>query len=323
MKNLTFMFRLLIILSIFTFYNLFHLKQFNSGYKQLKWYNFSIHYSNILRKTPLFFRNNTQDTLLLNIKSKRYSNILHQKPTYAINNTYDTILLDIKSKGIQHCLFINLDHRKDRLNDFTTQMNSSGLVCTRVTGVKPTQESHQTLLNTCYDDKICPGQLGCQLSHLKVVDLAIKNKWNHVAIFEDDFIFRSFFSAKHLQIMVESIIQKFPYWAVIGLSLNIGSQTITDNHVHEQYPHVKSTLVHDAQTTGGLIFRNTSILQRYRDLISLENCDVRKDYQTAIDQCMKPMQKEFHWIGMHPQIGTQKASFSDIEQMEVNYQLTR
>ena len=83
MKNLTFMFRLLIILSMFTFYNLIYLKQINSGYKQLKWYNFSIqynymNYSNILRKTPPFSRNNTYDTLLLNIKSKRYSNLLHK-----------------------------------------------------------------------------------------------------------------------------------------------------------------------------------------------------------------------------------------------------
>jgi hypothetical protein len=231
--------------------------------------------------------------------------------------------------GIRHCLFINLDHRLDRLNQFLLQINASGISCERVEGVDPREKgaAFTDLLKSCFDDRACPGQLGCQLSHLKAVDLAIKRNWSHVAIFEDDFMFQPFFPASHLQPLVESVIQNTTEWSVIGLSLNIYSQTVLVYKPVFTTPdsdkQVKMTLIHDAQTTGGLIFRDTSTLRRYRDLISLENCDVRKDYHTAIDQCMKHMQRESTWIGFQPKIGTQRGSFSDIERANVQYGLAR
>ena len=33
------------------------------------------------------------------------------------------------------------------------------------------------------------GAQGCTFSHMKAIDLALQNKWNHVAVFEDDFEF--------------------------------------------------------------------------------------------------------------------------------------
>ena len=231
--------------------------------------------------------------------------------------------------GIHHCLFINLDHRVDRFNQFLSQINSSGISCERVEGVNPRENgtTFAELLKYCFDDRACPGQLGCQLSHLKAVDLAIERNWSHVAIFEDDFMFQPFFPASRLQPLVESVMLNTTQWSVIGLSLNIHSQTVFGHEPvftsTDRDKEVRTTLVHDAQTTGGLIFRDSAVLRRYRDLISLKNCDVRKDYYTAIDQCMKPMQRDTVWIGFQPQIGTQRASFSDIERVQVNYGLTR
>jgi GR25 family glycosyltransferase involved in LPS biosynthesis len=249
----------------------------------------------------------------------------HNKLTVNLTQPSELNLLP----GIRHCLFINLDHRLDRLNQFLLQINASGISCERVEGVDPREKgaAFTDLLKSCFDDRACPGQLGCQLSHLKAVDLAIKRNWSHVAIFEDDFMFQPFFPASHLQPLVESVIQNTTEWSVIGLSLNIYSQTVLVYKPVFTTPdsdkQVKMTLIHDAQTTGGLIFRDTSTLRRYRDLISLENCDVRKDYHTAIDQCMKPMQRESTWIGFQPQIGTQRGSFSDIERVDVQYGLAR
>ena len=230
--------------------------------------------------------------------------------------------------GIQHCLFINLNHRKDRLDHFLRQLNASGISCERVAGVNPAADGspHAELLKTCYDNRACPGQLGCQLSHLKAVDLCIAQNWTNVAIFEDDFMFQPFFLAADLQRLVEEITSRAPDWKVIGLSLNIGLQTIVGEpltFINAQHKPLRYTIIHNAQTTGGLLFRDTDVLRRYRFLISLEQCNVRKDYLTAIDTCMKPMQKEGLWVGLSPQIGTQMRSFSDIERHEVNYGLAR
>jgi GR25 family glycosyltransferase involved in LPS biosynthesis len=255
--------------------------------------------------------------------------LLRTKVEPSKNKTMHTKLALPPLQGIQHCLFINLDHRQDRLNHFLQQLKATGIACERVPGVNPAKKGdpHASLLSACYDQRVCPGQLGCQLSHLRAVDLAIARNWSHVAIFEDDFTFRPSFSSVDMQSLVESITLQVPHWRVIGLSLNIGSQTILGeplkfSSIHPHTP-LLPTIIHNAQTTGGLLFRDIEVLKRYRHLISLEECNVRKDYHTAIDQCMKPMQNEGVWVGLSPQIGTQMPSFSDIERMNVNYGLAR
>jgi hypothetical protein len=229
--------------------------------------------------------------------------------------------------GIEHCMFLNLDHRKDRLELFIRNMNSSGISCERIASINPRDESHNysEILSSCYDQHKCPGHLGCQLSHIKAVDVAIMNNWSNVAIFEDDFKFQPFFNGSQLHSLVNFITVNSPKWRVIGLSHNIIHDTVIESLPSLQFgqTYVRMTQINNAQTTGGLLFRDTEVLKRYRDLISLENCNVRKDNAIAIDQCMKPLQSEVLWVGLKPQIGTQISSFSDIEQMVVNYRLAR
>jgi hypothetical protein len=56
-----------------------------------------------------------------------------------------------------------------------------------------------------------------------------------------------------------------------------------------------------------------------RDIISPEKCHVKRDYNTAIDTCWHPLQRSTNWYGFSPQVGTQAASFSDIELRNVDY----
>ena len=230
----------------------------------------------------------------------KYSQTRKQHEQFTRFNAPRRIKMEIFT-GIEHCIFINLDHRTDRLEKFTETMNSSGIECERVASINPrdSARNYSELLRSCYDQHVCPGQLGCQLSHIKAVDMAILNNWSNVAIFEDDFKFQPFFDGSQLHSLVNFITLNSPNWRVIGLSLNIAHDTVIESLPSLQFgqTYVRMTQIHNAQTTGGLLFRDTEVLKRYRDLISLENCDVRKDYQTAIDQCMKPLQSEVLRVG--------------------------
>ena len=235
--------------------------------------------------------------------------------------------------GIQHCFFINMDHRKDRLDQFLSQMQPTGIQCQRVPAVniKAENQSFSRILETCFDNKVCPGRIGCQLSHLKALDFAIQRNLTRVIIFEDDFVFQPFFHASNLQPLVETVIQRHPGWDVLALSISVdlepGSETVVEGEPVFISPDgskgVKTSIIHSAQTSAGFMFRDSSVMKLYRSFINQENCDIRLSDATGIDKCMKPMQKQSLWIGLKPQIGIQKPSFSDIEHMNVNYKLAR
>tara|TARA_R100000388_G_C7243702_1_gene163326 strand:- start:2641 stop:3222 length:582 start_codon:yes stop_codon:yes gene_type:complete len=69
-------------------------------------------------------------------------------------------------------LYINLECRKDRNKEIIDELNKYKLHGERVEAIK-------------HDD----GYIGCALSHIKCLDIAIKRDYEEVIILEDDFIF--------------------------------------------------------------------------------------------------------------------------------------
>ena len=69
-------------------------------------------------------------------------------------------------------LYINLEKRKDRNNEIIEELNKYNLKGERVEATYYYQ-----------------GMIGCTLSHIKCLDIAIKNNYDKVCILEDDFIF--------------------------------------------------------------------------------------------------------------------------------------
>ena len=73
---------------------------------------------------------------------------------------------------IKHCLYINLESRKDRREHIEKELNSIGIIGIRFNAVK--------LQN---------GRIGCSMSHLKCLQIAKNNNWPYVMICEDDLLF--------------------------------------------------------------------------------------------------------------------------------------
>ena len=69
-------------------------------------------------------------------------------------------------------LYINLKHREDRNEEIIDELNKYNLTAERVEAIK-----HKD------------GYIGCALSHIKCLDIAIERNYEQVIILEDDFIF--------------------------------------------------------------------------------------------------------------------------------------
>ena len=80
-----------------------------------------------------------------------------------------------KIKGINsfdNYFYINLEHRTDRKESVVKQLSSVDLSGTRFNAVKMND-----------------GRVGCTISHIRCLELAKQNKWDHVLIVEDDILF--------------------------------------------------------------------------------------------------------------------------------------
>lgn len=234
------------------------------------------------------------------------------------------------SKKIK-AFIINLKHRQDRLQSIIKTMENMQFEYVIIDAIDPRLSEYSHLTNGCFDTEICIGQVGCQYSHIKALNESMKflmerenvdDSSYHIAIFEDDFILQPFVDPLYVKNAVMEAMNIIPDWEVIALSLNIISETImhTKNKVNLSSTFQASlTHVQIAQTTTAFIVKK-SIIPHI--LSSFVNCDVKKDYYTAIDQCWKHLQNSHKWIAFEPQLGTQSKSFSDIERVVVDYGIT-
>mmetsp|Transcript_43739 Transcript_43739/g.85422 ORF Transcript_43739/g.85422 Transcript_43739/m.85422 type:complete len:505 (+) Transcript_43739:63-1577(+) len=228
--------------------------------------------------------------------------------------------------GIDKALYINLESRKDRKTHIEGQLDAANIKYIRLPAFNTKEHWHLT--DTCWDKqsggaKVCAGQLGCQRSHLMALERAMEEKWSYVAVFEDDFKWQPWVDPKKVNGMVAELMNKYPDWDVIALSLSISSEKVVGKLDHECQNGKKCEVsrILEAQTTGGYIIRDTAMLQvhhRFND----PYCPIQVNYQTMIDHCWKPLQHYLKFYAFEPQLGTQAAGHSDIEHSHVNYNLT-
>ena len=92
-------------------------------------------------------------------------------------------------------LYLNLKRRPDRLFNIEKQLIEKNIPATLISaidGQSLTNTEKEKHLNNFYthrfakrEDRIL-GRIGCRLSHLKLLEYAIKKKWSNVLILEDD-----------------------------------------------------------------------------------------------------------------------------------------
>ncbi len=175
-------------------------------------------------------------------------------------------------------LVINLKHRKDRNQQIKDELNKYNLSAERVDAIK-------------HDN----GYIGCALSHIKCLDIAIERNYEEVVILEDDFIF--------LQNPDK-------------LNLNIDYDVFLLGGTMYKYEKQNKDFykVNDATRTEGYIIK-----KHYYEILkecfseSVRNLLIKHEHNYKLDILWKKLQKKdkfyFNTIGL---IGGQREGFSDI-----------
>lgn len=200
---------------------------------------------------------------------------------------------------IRHVLYINLAERTDRHEHILQQMNLIGLnpFAQRFDAIKLRQG----------------GALGCSVSHLKCLQLALNNRWDHVLICEDDILFLD--PKLFIDQFNKCLQTSDDNWDVIMLA---GNNVPPYQHVNDSCVKITKCLT----TTGYLVKRAymPRLIQNIQEGIHLFMSNLQKPQLYAIDAFWSHLQMKDRWLLVTPLTVVQKEGHSDIEQRHTNYE---
>ena len=199
---------------------------------------------------------------------------------------------------LKHTLFINLEHRPDRLEHVQSEFKKLGIVGERINAVK---------------SKV--GGIGCTLSHIRCLEEAKKRGYEHVFICEDDITFTN-------PELFKQQLQKFwnngdIQWDV----LIIGGNVVPPFHKIGDY----CARVFNCQTTTGYIIKKGMydvFLENFKESAQMQMKNpgqpgVSNPY--ALDIYWKQLQPQYFWYIITPMTVTQYENYSEIENRVTNY----
>jgi GR25 family glycosyltransferase involved in LPS biosynthesis len=197
-------------------------------------------------------------------------------------------------KDIQYALFINLDTRKDREIEVINEFKQLDI---------PIERMNATKLHN--------KRVACSMSHLKCLQTAKNNKWNHVLIVEDDIQFLK------PQLFIDNL-NKFLSSSILWDVLLFAGNNMPPYTNYDDFC-VKVTR---CQTTTGYL-----VLSHYYDILInnikegikllIKNPDSHFFY--AIDKYWINLQTKDNWFLITPLTVIQREGFSDIENKKTNY----
>ena len=195
---------------------------------------------------------------------------------------------------IKHAFYINLDTRTDRKAYIENQLKNIGLNATRFNAIK--------LKN---------GAIGCSMSHLKLLETAKANNWDHILIVEDDIQFTKpdFFVSQF-----NSFLEQNKSFDVVLLAGNNMPPFFTNDN--------SSVKVVRCQTTTGYMVNNhyfDKLINNYREGIKLLMANPLEHRLYAIDKYWFHLQEKDKWFLITPLTVTQREDYSDIEKRPTNY----
>ena len=223
------------------------------------------------------------------------------------------------SVALPEAYYINLEHRYDRRTAIERVLGAADLHFERFDAVRIRQEPR--LVDGCGEADIrwCYGKTGCKLSHVRVLQRATSiSQYKHVMIFEDDFEWTKNVDPRNLKHVIHTVQRAFPGWKVILLSanLNLKRSNNTGLQVYTSSLNVSNVLrVSDAQTTHAYVV-NRDYIPKLKE--NFEQCNVLLK-NNAIDHCWKTLQSVDEWYGFLPQLGIQRAGYSDIQMTEAKH----
>lgn len=197
---------------------------------------------------------------------------------------------------IDAVLYINLAHRTDRDQHIRSELTRWGI---------PPEKVHRM-------DAVArtPGALGCGLSHINALTLALSHpEWNTILVLEDDFTF-------HAGEIDRTIATLFTQeWDVALLSY------------HPEYIQYEPTRIDSikrvrcSQTSSSYLIRRhylPALLQNMKEsTYDMERYGRR--HENCIDIYWTKLQSTGTWLALYPAIGYQYDNYSDIEHRMTSY----
>ncbi len=211
---------------------------------------------------------------------------------------------------IDGIIYINLEHRTDRLRHIQTQLIESPVA--KLLGI-PRAKIHR--LNAHYDKK--NGPAGCAKSHTMALKLALEKKWTRVMVIEDDFIWNS--DTNYVVNNLTKFSKLDISWDVLLLSTN--TRTL-HNHGDTDSDFIRK--VYNAQTTGGYIINGPAYIKKLHDCFRDAFTHLKRGLpktRSALDIAWKPYQRADNWYAFKPDhLGKQMPSYSDVSKKFRNYE---
>ena len=202
----------------------------------------------------------------------------------------------IKSMNdIKNVIYINLESRPDRKEHVEKQLSTIGLQkIQRFNAVRMTN-----------------GALGCSLSHLKCLQIAKANNWDHVLICEDDI---QFLDPPLFIKQLNGFLENMESWDVVLLAGN----NMRPYKIANEY----SVKVSWSQTTTGYIVKKhyyDKLIENYITGIKHLYLEPHHHSLYAIDQFWTRLQEKDDWFLITPLTVVQRADYSDVEKKQTNY----
>ena len=197
--------------------------------------------------------------------------------------------------------YINLNHRKDRLENITNELNKTNIE----------QKKIKRIPGIYMKDF---GILGCAKSHCLALEAFLKSPQEnkYCIIFEDDFQFTQEQSV--VNELINKVFNNLKEFDVLMLSANILNG--------QPCNHDFLTKIIDAQTLSGYAVNRkfaSILLNNYRESIALLEKEGYKCHPYCFDIYMKRLQPFTKWYALNPRFGKQMDSYSDIENKVVSY----
>lgn len=195
---------------------------------------------------------------------------------------------------LNNIYYINLSHRTDRKKEIEQELNNLNWSGTRI-------EAIQTI----------NGRIGCTLSHIKCLQMAIDNNLDYIVILEDDIQFLNPpLFLKNLNTFFNTITD----WDVLLLA---GNNANTYQNIDNFCVKIKNT-----QTTTGYIVKKhyyETLLKNIKEGLKLLLEKPNYHFYFAIDKYWFSLQEKDNWYMIIPLTNIQRNSYSDIEKVNTNY----
>lgn len=148
--------------------------------------------------------------------------------------------------NLYHIAFVNLDHRRDRLEHMNEELRKAGITASRVRGMYP--QEYTGTQNVEKMRRRTPGAIGCHMSQVSIMKQALAYD-RHAIVFEDDLIFCSDFQKR--MDYIETWMQSHE-WDVVWLGASFHCSPPwwhRKGHRDRELEDCKCDLRRDAETT--------------------------------------------------------------------------